>query len=309
MSKLKDFELKEAYSEERHNQVFDIGGKIFRKRNEAYSSYCDFITIASKGSVDLWDDRACHASMCYDHWCLTSPNLCVNYLKDKAHLYWAWLVKESPWADVFLSKNPDLYLTKGLMLHTDKGVFGHGRVLGAAIATRSLTEHVGHTHLWFDLVERGCDPTYAYAIALSFGTEGVIGDKGITPDKIVYPTRVNHGGITPYNWSCQTFANWMNRNCDDKVYTAEKSFGAGTSNPAFWQCVGNPPSVKSTGRFGSSDSNSYRISDLIDFFVENESAILSKCCPDYVKRPLGAELPPIPVKPKPKFLIEPEGDL
>lgn len=309
----------QPYSEELHAAIFDVCDKHFIQRTGGSS--CDFANIprsspsndynevCSIGEVAVHNGRPCHYRMKYTGWCLLSVRNCIPTLQDKQHLYWSWLAKESPWAGIFLSKNSDIFLEKGLMLITDKSETSRGMALGAAIASRSLTEHVKHARMWFDLVERGCDPTYAYAVSMAFKVDDE------THPKKSFISPVGHGGLSPAAWEGKDFMRWMLRE-PTKSESAHGSFCVDSNeydcagDDSFLFCCGTPEYEKSGGgRFVSDSTRYYPYGKLVNFYVDNEVAILKHHCPSYEKQPLGSVVVPVVERKPIKNPNEPEGDL
>lgn len=113
--------------------------------------------------------------------------------------YYQWLANESPFADIFLTKNPEAIDKFGALLHWDKHV---GLAFGGAIAIRTLSEHYRHGVVWADLVKEGVHPTFAYMLAMCWRVDS---EKYLNA---VY-TPVHHGGIDPYSWDKAACIRWL----------------------------------------------------------------------------------------------------
>lgn len=138
----------------------------------------------------------------------------------------AWLANESPFSGIFLTKNPEGIDKFGAILDWDTHT---GLAFGAGIAMRTLHEHANHGVIWWQLVKRGVDPTFAYMVAMCWKvqdlTENDDKEDFLSKNKVIF-TCVNHGGVDPFRWNKTACIRWLTgKNLLD---TKEKKAADGT---------------------------------------------------------------------------------
>lgn len=74
---------------------------------------------------------------------------------EKTVQYWEWLVHESPWADIFLTKSLAEAEDGGVLIDVDTPA---NVAMLAIIATREPHEFPNRIEIWYDLVQSGADP-------------------------------------------------------------------------------------------------------------------------------------------------------
>lgn len=190
--------------------------------------------------------------------------------------YIDWLVKESPFAGVFLSKNSRLIMQWGAVI--DWSVH-KGLAFGACIATRATWEHAKHMLLWWELVKAGVDKTYAYLVA--FGHHPVENIKRDGKDKIEHVCygSVHHGGVDPLYWEKEAIEHWFNgttREGSENRREADATFTqVGDFERQFFREI-FPLEVDggAKGRFAAVARS--RLDDWIKFHVENHKGIMEQ---------------------------------
>lgn len=179
---------------------------------------CDYVNYRENGEVVRSQlDDVCHARAAgpYIHgW--------FNYRHDETDEmlpdYINYLVNESPFADIFLSKNVDAIMKWGFVINFEKH---KGLGYGALIASRATWEHADHAILWWHLIKAGIHPDYAYMVGFSRKLD--------FKRNTVFPSYVSHGGIDPRSWSVNCASKWMNHEPrgTSKERVANRTFSEG----------------------------------------------------------------------------------
>ena len=130
--------------------------------------------------------------------CYYPINYTVN--KDVGHRYINWLVNSSPWADIFLYADEDLFLYKPDV--------PSNLLLGAMIATRLASEVVGGMDyapvIWWDkMVNNGVCPRVAYVLCHCLQISG---------DKLHFSASVSHTAIYPNSSDPNLLPNFIHGN-------------------------------------------------------------------------------------------------
>lgn len=188
-------------------------------------------------------------------------------------LYIDWMANESPFAGIFISKNPSEIYELGALIDTSAH---YGLAFAAAIASRFYYEHGREFVSWLHMVKAGVDKNAAYAIALAFKAHCKEG-KGIpefampSDQLMIAGSYVNHGGVDSFGWDEKSFKNWMSARPSQKTKTlrqADASFKEAKGEwltEAFKEC---PAFNKAGGRFGGAGVNYYEMDVFIAYVKE-----------------------------------------
>ena len=127
--------------------------------------------------------------------------------------YIDWLVNESPFAGIFISKNVSDILAFGALIDTKEH---YGLAFAAAIATRTYYEHGRNFVVWRELFKGGVDKTAAYVIAMATKATVLQGDaerEDLLPVNQLGVSfeHINHGGVDPYGWSKEAVDAFINK--------------------------------------------------------------------------------------------------
>lgn len=185
--------------------------------------------------------------------------------------YIDWLVNESPFATVFLSKKPRLIMQWGAIV--DWKVH-KGLAFGACIATRATWEHANHMILWWELVKAGVNRTYAYLVAFGHTPSHRQPREGALYIKAVTHSTVRHGGVDPSDWCDKSITHWFSgttRKNSENERAADLTFNeknARTFHNHFPLAAG----AGVQGRFGAVKQMPFE--DWIKFHVDNHVAIM-----------------------------------
>lgn len=186
--------------------------------NERYwmSNSCCYVNIREDGTIlKAQLNDACHARLLFDELAI----LYFNYVPQGFNildlaLYIQWMVNESPFAGIFLSKNVSDILKYGAVIDTRTHF---GLSFAAAIASRTYHEHGANFITWLALAKAGVDKNVAYVIACATKSfhktqrENSYLNADDTDAFAVDFGYINHGGIDPINWGQDDVSRWMNK--------------------------------------------------------------------------------------------------
>lgn len=186
--------------------------------NERYwmSNSCCYVNIRKDGTIIKAQlNDACHARLLSDELAI----LYFNYVPQGFNildlaLYIQWLVNESAFAGIFLSKNVSDILKYGAVIDTNTHF---GLSFAAAIASRTYHEHGANFITWLALAKAGVDKNVAYVIACATKSFHKAAPKysylyaDNTDEFVVDFGYINHGGIDPINWGQEDVSRWMNK--------------------------------------------------------------------------------------------------
>jgi hypothetical protein len=79
----------------------------------------------------------------------------------KAQAYWEYLVNQSPWKDVFLTKCLDEAAVQGVLINTELPA---NFAMQGIIGTREPHEFPNRVELWYDVVQAGGDPDLMFPV-------------------------------------------------------------------------------------------------------------------------------------------------
>ena len=214
-------------------QVYDLAKGVYLKlmqgyvdakniapimNNERYwmSNNCCYVNIRKDGTIIKAQlNDACHARLLPDELAILYFN-CVPQgfnILDLA-LYIQWMVNESAFAGIFLSKNVSDILKYGAVIDTRTHF---GLSFAAAIASRTYHEHGANFITWLALAKAGVDKNVAYVIACATKSFHKAEPKysylyaDNTDEFVVDFGYINHGGIDPINWGKDDVSRWMNK--------------------------------------------------------------------------------------------------
>jgi hypothetical protein len=97
---------------------------------------------------------------------LSSLNMRNIYAEnpEDARRYMNWLIKESPWADCFVTKDLEELWNKGAIMNCNKSL---GQLVGAATVFRECTEHADQIPSFLWALDNGYDGNTAYLLCLN----------------------------------------------------------------------------------------------------------------------------------------------
>lgn len=121
---------------------------------------------------------------------------------DKAVLFWEYLVNDSPWRDVFLTKGLQEAEETGVLIRTD---LPSNFVMQGVIGTRMPHEFPNRVELWYDVVQAGGDPDLAVLLS-----ESIVSEEGYL--SLNNRTGDIHDMFAPWNWSEDSIRNYLTGN-------------------------------------------------------------------------------------------------
>lgn len=171
---------------------------------------CYALVYDDKGSKFWFNTGVCHGGLRAGNYNLPTgkleyilssvqppgPPLVTTHTRESFKPFIHWLVNESPYADVFITKDPDDILKYGYVLRTDKP---YDLVACALIASRLPTENYNRDlsiryRLWEKFRELGFNGSESFVLSHVFNTEKV--GKNLFP--IIYnPLYSGHASLQP----------------------------------------------------------------------------------------------------------------
>lgn len=282
------------------------------KLNHRYwlSNHCCYINLELDNDGRLknkeqWFSDACHARLRTDKQKHNFAVLYFNYrpLVERGGkyynmdiadilLYIDWMVNESPFAGIFLSKNPSEIYEYGALIDTTAH---YGLAFAAAIASRFYYEHGREFVSWLHMVKAGVDKNAAYVIALGFKAYTSAGEKPefIVPAKELYISHspVYHGGVDSINWDKEAVNRWMKAAPLDKMKTEKRA------DTSFLEKAGTflldlmkdcPHREVVGGRFGGGNKK-YDVDVFINYVKEKIEPVLLEMAKE--KKPMVVKVP------------------
>lgn len=186
--------------------------------------------------------------------------------------YLDWLANGSPFASIFLTKNPEAIDKYGAILDWDKH---RGLAFGGAIAMRTLHEHADKGVIWWALVKAGVEPTFAYMVALANVVDGYNKDSTIESvlENRAYACQVSHGGVDPNIWGNAECIRWLKKEPLNNGRAADRTFNTGAS-PSLWNTLPEGVGTVHTDRWGGK-RKSFTFKELLDYWTNNWEKVLS----------------------------------
>lgn len=130
--------------------------------------------VSAEGKIDTRPGQPCYYALCsspfkplgelalfFDY---VRPYDDIRLSKKDRYNYIKWCAEESPWKDIFVTKDPKFILKHGCVYNTDQCA---PLVIGAAMAIRQSHEIPRYAKAW-SLLKKVLDPHRAYIYSLAF---------------------------------------------------------------------------------------------------------------------------------------------
>ncbi len=172
---------------------------------------------------------------------LTTHYRCNKPTMEDTGEYYSWLIKESPFAPIFKSKNVKKAVEEGLICHTNQR---QDLTASALISARMAYEHPHAVRIWATLVRGGVHPSLAFCLMGTFKVSGGM--------YVVQRTGGAHF-IIPYHVSKGFLHNFMCNSpiCEEVSF---KEYRGYMNNSSMW---GNTAGLKLSDLFEDTLRNKY----------------------------------------------------